>query len=341
MHPKNYRTTAAPGRCRCCFLSRRPRLCGGRPAGRVAAGPSPPERHSHRGRSRPGRKTGSRRVAAGQAGRPSPPRPGSTNWLGSRPALQLPLRRPGFHRRRRRLAVPPRRCPPPGGRRNAGLDLAARQDGTESDLAHQALPRLPRGRYPADLRKHRRQGHAADRGRAKPRPEAQSIPAGEELHGSRGPRRPLRRRRFHALYADGCPVATGPSLTLLRQDFEKLEINRSVIKTPLAIGKRNFEHGLGTHSISRIRLSSPKPIAHFSAWVGVDCNDQTRGGAGSVVFSVSTEDGPLFNSERAARRPGGGESRPRHQGRQDPLPGRGRRRRRAPAAITPIGPTAS
>ena len=90
---------------------------------------------------------------------------------------------------------------------------------------------------------------------------------------------------------------TGPSLTLLRQDFEKLEINRSVIKKPLAIGKRNFEHGLGTHSISRIRLNSPKPIAHFTAWVGVDCNDQTRGGAGSVTFSVSTEDGALFTSK--------------------------------------------
>ena len=91
-------------------------------------------------------------------------------------------------------------------------------------------------------------------------------------------------------------VARGPSLSLLRQDFEKLEINRSVIKTPLRIGQRKFAHGLGTHSISRLCIRSPKPIEHFSAWVGVDCNEQTRGGAGSVVFSVSSKQGQLFKS---------------------------------------------
>ena len=32
-----------------------------------------------------------------------------------------------------------------------GLELAARQDRTESDLARQAIPRLPGGRYPADV----------------------------------------------------------------------------------------------------------------------------------------------------------------------------------------------
>ena len=89
----------------------------------------------------------------------------------------------------------------------------------------------------------------------------------------------------------------GPSLALLRQDFETLQINRSVIKMPLKIGQRKFEHGLGTHSVSRICVRSPKPIEHFSAWVGVDCNGQTSGGNGSVVFSVSTEDRPLFKSD--------------------------------------------
>ena len=92
-------------------------------------------------------------------------------------------------------------------------------------------------------------------------------------------------------------VATGPSLSLLRQDFEKLEINRSVIKMPLMIGGRKFEHGLGTHSVSRLCVRSPKPIVHFSAWVGVDHNERTRGGQGSVVFSVSEKDRPLFKSD--------------------------------------------
>src|SRR5690242_690079 len=46
------------------------------------------------------------------------------------------------------------------------------------------------------------------------------------------------------------------TLELLRQDFESLEYNRSVIKTPLTIGERSFDHGLGTHANSHIRIHS-------------------------------------------------------------------------------------
>jgi alpha-galactosidase len=88
-----------------------------------------------------------------------------------------------------------------------------------------------------------------------------------------------------------------PSLKLLRQDAEKLEVGKSIIQTPLTIGERKFEHGLGTHANSRIVIRSPKPIERFSAWVGVDHNERTRGGAGSIVFSVSTEKGELFRSK--------------------------------------------
>jgi hypothetical protein len=44
------------------------------------------------------------------------------------------------------------------------------------------------------------------------------------------------------------PIAK-PYLHLTRQDFEKLEINCSVIKTPMKIGDQSFSHGLGTHSV--------------------------------------------------------------------------------------------
>lgn len=94
-------------------------------------------------------------------------------------------------------------------------------------------------------------------------------------------------------------AATGgpnPTLTLLRQDYEKLEIDKSVIQTPLTIGDRKFEHGLGTHSISRIRIVSPTPIERLTAWVGVDNNERTGNGSGSVVFSVAAEQGRLFQS---------------------------------------------
>jgi alpha-galactosidase len=88
-----------------------------------------------------------------------------------------------------------------------------------------------------------------------------------------------------------------PTLTLLRQDYENLEIDRSVIQTPLTIGDRKFAHGLGTHSVSRIRIRSPKAIERLTAWVGVDHNERTRDGAGSVVFSVASEQGQLLRSK--------------------------------------------
>jgi hypothetical protein len=87
-----------------------------------------------------------------------------------------------------------------------------------------------------------------------------------------------------------------PGLQLVRQDFEQLERNRSVIGTPLTIGSRGFVHGLGTHSISHLRVLSPKPIDRFEAWVGVDANERTRNEGGSVVFSVEADGCQLFRS---------------------------------------------
>ena len=86
-------------------------------------------------------------------------------------------------------------------------------------------------------------------------------------------------------------------LALVRQDAEQLERGRSVIRTPLVIGRRRFRHGLGTHSVSHIRVSSPEPVERFSAWVGVDHNDRTGGGQGSVVFSVWAGGRELYRSK--------------------------------------------
>ena len=91
-------------------------------------------------------------------------------------------------------------------------------------------------------------------------------------------------------------VPTEPALQRIRQDFEQLERNRSVIQTPLKIGSRSFAHGLGTHSVSHLRLLSPEPIDRFDAWVGVDANERTAGGSGSVIFSVEVDGRELFRS---------------------------------------------
>ncbi|MBC8372179.1 MAG: NPCBM/NEW2 domain-containing protein [Planctomycetes bacterium] len=76
-------------------------------------------------------------------------------------------------------------------------------------------------------------------------------------------------------------------MELIRQDYEQLEVGQSVIKTPLVIGQKRFQRGLGTHSVGHLRIRSPKPLARFSASIGVDHNERTSGGRGSVVFVVS------------------------------------------------------
>lgn len=65
------------------------------------------------------------------------------------------------------------------------------------------------------------------------------------------------------------PGQDGPMLQLIRQDYESLEFGQSVMKTPMTIGDRNFQHGLGTHSVSHIRVHTPVPIQRFSAWIAL------------------------------------------------------------------------
>ena len=90
--------------------------------------------------------------------------------------------------------------------------------------------------------------------------------------------------------------AKEPLLQLLRQDFEDLEINRSVIKTPMKIGAKPFQRGLGTHSIGQVRVTSPRPMTRFKASIGVDNNERTEAKRGSVVFTVSAGGRGRFRS---------------------------------------------
>lgn len=89
----------------------------------------------------------------------------------------------------------------------------------------------------------------------------------------------------------------GPILHLVQQDVEELEINQSVIRTPLTIGNRRFDRGLGTHSNGHIRITSPEPIVRFTARIGVDNNERTEATRGSVIFSVSTAGQERFCSD--------------------------------------------
>jgi len=106
--------------------------------------------------------------------------------------------------------------------------------------------------------------------------------------------------------AEAAP-AEAASLQLVRQDYEALKIDRSVIKMPMTIGTRRFDRGLGTHSFSEIHISSPEPLATLSASIGVDRNERTTGGLGSVRFAVVAGQKELHRS-------------PVFQGGQEPAP---------------------
>ena len=75
-----------------------------------------------------------------------------------------------------------------------------------------------------------------------------------------------------------------------------LRLNRSVMDTPMVIGSQTYQHGLGTHAISQIRVSAPRPITHFSAWVGIDNSKLTKDGGSSVIFAVQDYDKTLYQS---------------------------------------------
>jgi hypothetical protein len=66
---------------------------------------------------------------------------------------------------------------------------------------------------------------------------------------------------------------------------------------PLRIGQKNYTRGLYCHAVSKILVTLPRPGKRFTAEVGLDYNDDTLRGRGSVVFSVTVRDRVAFRSE--------------------------------------------
>lgn len=73
---------------------------------------------------------------------------------------------------------------------------------------------------------------------------------------------------------------------LRRQDHSTLQTGQSCIETPMKIGQRVFQHGLGTHAHSEIVLHLPAGAKRFEAQAGIDNNFDTGGTRGSAQFSV-------------------------------------------------------
>ena len=65
---------------------------------------------------------------------------------------------------------------------------------------------------------------------------------------------------------------------------------------PLLIVDKPYTRGLYCHAVSKVIVRLPGVGKTFSAIVGVDSNEQTRPGRGSVVFSVTVGDKNAFRS---------------------------------------------
>ncbi len=65
---------------------------------------------------------------------------------------------------------------------------------------------------------------------------------------------------------------------------------------PMNIAGKQYARGLYCHAVSKVIVRLPGPAKSFSAVVGVDSNEQTSGGRGSVVFSVRVDGAEKYNS---------------------------------------------
>ena len=66
---------------------------------------------------------------------------------------------------------------------------------------------------------------------------------------------------------------------------------------PMSIGKATYRRGLFCHAVSHLTVQLPGPGRRFSAIVGVDSNEQTRPGRGSVRFAVEVDGKETFRSD--------------------------------------------
>ena len=90
-------------------------------------------------------------------------------------------------------------------------------------------------------------------------------------------------------------MADQPGLTILA-NFDSVQKNNRFGK-PLKMAGKTFARGLFCHAPSKIVVRLPGPGKKFHSAIGVDSNEQTQGGHGSVVFRVSVGSKDAFRSD--------------------------------------------
>ena len=91
-----------------------------------------------------------------------------------------------------------------------------------------------------------------------------------------------------------------PFLELCQQTHGKLMLGKSVMGAPLKLGSTSYTRGLGTHSVSTIRVLLNKRGSRFTADIGVNADTKV----GTVAFAVELGGKEVYRSvpAKAARR---------------------------------------
>lgn len=98
----------------------------------------------------------------------------------------------------------------------------------------------------------------------------------------------------NAKFENAVPFEPSGSLSVVTH-FDVVWRNCRVDR-PLTLGASEYRRGLFTHAPSEVLVRLPGPGQEFTACVGVDTNEQTRGGRGSVNFTVVAVGTKAFSS---------------------------------------------
>ncbi|MBI3922870.1 MAG: alpha-galactosidase [Armatimonadetes bacterium] len=104
-------------------------------------------------------------------------------------------------------------------------------------------------------------------------------------------------RRWVAAKFEGIPETRVPEPGLLVLANNDPVQKNSRGGKPLNIAGKQYTRGLYCHAASKVVVRLPGPGKTFDAVVGVDTNDQTKGGRGSIVFSVNLGGTEAFRTD--------------------------------------------
>jgi len=94
----------------------------------------------------------------------------------------------------------------------------------------------------------------------------------------------------------------------VRQGWEVMRVGQSFVQNPICIDGHHYEHGIGVHADSEVRLTSEIPMKRIRGVVGVDQNTDTlknRGGHCRITFSIETGGQEIWASKPLSLKDGG------------------------------------